>query len=356
MRRILTGLLGLTLELAAASAVVPVEPVEAGFGLAYRGAHAGLQAGAIVVMSSGDISPPTNETRGDDYATSEIILAAQPDLVLTLGDNQYEFGSGAMFHSTLGFDGSWGRFKGLIRPAEGNHDAADPGPGSPGFQEYFAGNLANLECTRLSPPCRPDLGYYDFDLANGWYVLVLNSNCGRAPGATGDVQTPACGPSSPQLTWLGFAQQRRHGGQTSGQKCSIVVWHHERWGTSFFADDPATHDFWLSLNHFHADIVLSGHTHSTARMGPMNPQGHLSTSGIRQITAGAGGRSLTPVRVNPAREGTRYRDNTKYGVNRLVLTSSTSPAGWQGGTWTSEFDYVDGTVADNRNSSAGCWP
>ena len=112
MRRILTGLLGLTLELAAASAVVPVEPVEAGFGLAYRGAHAGLQAGAIVVMSSGDISPPTNETRGDDYATSEIILAAQPDLVLTLGDNQYEFGSGAMFHSTLGFDGSWGRFKG----------------------------------------------------------------------------------------------------------------------------------------------------------------------------------------------------------------------------------------------------
>ena len=90
-----------------------------------------------------------------------------------------------MFHSAVGFDGNWGRFKGLIRPAEGNHDAADPGPGSPGFQEYFAGNLANLECSRLSPPSRPDLGYYDFDLPNGWYVLVLNSNCGRAPGATG---------------------------------------------------------------------------------------------------------------------------------------------------------------------------
>jgi hypothetical protein len=78
------------------------------------------------------------------------------------------------------------------------------------------------------------------------------------------------------------------------------------------------------------------------------------SGGIRQITAGAGGRSLTPVRVNPAREGTRYRDNTKYGVNRLTLTSSTSPAGWQGGTWTSEFDYTDGTVADR--ASAACWP
>ena len=50
-------------------------------------------------------------------------------------------------------------------------------------------------------------------------------------------------------------------GQHSGQKCSIAVWHHERWGTWFFADDPATHEFWLTLNHFHADIVLSGHTH-----------------------------------------------------------------------------------------------
>jgi hypothetical protein len=358
MRSTLTGLAALMLALVAVPAVRLAEPAAASLGPAYRDAHLGLQPGAVVVMSSGDISPPTNETKVDDHATSEIILAAHPDLVLTLGDNQYETGSGAMFHSAIGFDGSWGRIKGLIRPAEGNHDAADPGPGSPGFQEYFADNLANLECTRLNPPCRPDLGYYDFDLPNGWYVLVLNSNCGRAGGATGDVQTPACGRGSPQLTWLGFAQQRRHGGQHSGQKCSIAIWHHERWGTWFFADDPATHEFWLTLNHFHADIVLSGHTHSTARTGPMTPQGHLAAAGggIRQISAGAGGRSLSPLRLNVPREGTRYRNGSKYGVNRLVLTSSTSPAGWQGGTWISEFDYADGSVADNRNSSAGCWP
>ena len=127
------GLVALILVLVAVPASTQAEPVAASLSPAYRDAHLGLQAGTVVVMSSGDISPPTNEPRVNDHATSEIILAAHPDLVLTLGDNQYETGSGAMFHSAIGFDGSWGRFKGLIRPAEGNHDAADPGPGSPGF-------------------------------------------------------------------------------------------------------------------------------------------------------------------------------------------------------------------------------
>jgi hypothetical protein len=181
---------------------------------------------------------------------------------------------------------------------------------------------------------------------------VVNSSCGRAP----DPATPSCARGSPQHTWLNYAQARRHGGASSGQKCSPAVWHHERWGTSFFADDPALHDLWGNLNVYHADLVLSGHTHSTGRTAAMTPSGTLAPSGagIRQLTAGAGGRSLTPHRVNPPRVGTRYRDNTRYGVLRLVLTGSTSPAGWQGGTWTSEFDYVNGTVADP--ATAGCRP
>lgn len=336
---------------ATATAVAP-----AGRGPAYQPA---LQApGVVTLVFSGDISPPTNEFKGDDHATAELVLSIRPNLVCTAGDNQYETGTAAMFEAASGFDGSWGKFHGLIKcPAEGNHDAADPGPGSPGFQRYFAPHLTNLPCQQLSPPCRPDLGYYDLDVpGTSWYILVLNSNCQRAGGGTGDVQTPSCASGSPQLEWLSFAMGRRHGGQTSGLKCSIAFWHHERWGTSFFADDPAMHQAWLILNHFHNDIVGSGHTHSTGRLGAMTPQGTLSPtgSGMRQITAGAAGRSLTPVRVNPPRVGTRYRDNTKYGVNVLTLRSSTSPAGWQGGDWTSEFRYVDGTVADR--ASAGCWP
>jgi hypothetical protein len=345
--------LGLLLAVAVAAAFTPVPAstsgavAAAGRGPAYRPA---LQApGTVTLVFSGDISPPTNEFKGDDHATAQLVLAIGPDLICTAGDNQYETGSGAMFGSPVGFHGSWGKFHALIRcPAEGNHDAADGGAGSPGFQRYFASTLADLPCRQLSPPCRPDLGFYDLDLPNGWYVLVLNSNCGLPP----DPATPSCAAGSEQLAWLNFAQQRRH----DRQRCSIAFWHHERWGTSFFADDDRTQQFWLSLNQFHADIVGSGHSHSTARMGPMTPSGSLAPlgAGIRQITAGAGGRSLTPHRVNPPRTGTRYRDNTKYGVNRLTLTTAMNPAGWLGGGWTSEFDYVDGTVVDQ--ASAGCWP
>ena len=173
-------------------AVRPAEPAAASIGPAYRAARLGLQAGAVVVMSSGDISPrPTRPGRRPCHQRDHPRRPPRPGP-----------------HS--------GRQPGRDRLG-GNHDAADPGPGSPGFQEYFADNLANLECTRLNPPCRPDLGYDDFDLPNGWYVLVLNSNCGRAGGNTGDVQTPACGRGSAQLAWLGFAQQRRHGASTAAR-------------------------------------------------------------------------------------------------------------------------------------------
>lgn len=317
----------------------------------------------ITVVFGGDTSPPTNEQRGDDKGTAEVVFAIGPDLVCTLGDNQYEAGNLAMFQSFLGYNGGWGQFKDLIRcPAVGNHDVADPGPGAPGFNAYFADALANLPCAQLNPPCRPDQGYYDLDLdanhdgAPDWYVLVINTNCQRASGGTGDVDTPACTTGSPQWKWLEFAQNRRHGGQTSGQKCSIMIGHHERWGTGFFADDPSFQDLWVSFYNHHGDVTEFGHTHSSSRMGAMLPNGTLSPTGagVRQITSGATGRSLTPNRVDPQRAGTRYRDNTRYGVNRLTLTVAPSAAGWIGGTWRTEMNYINNQAADI--AEAGCWP
>jgi hypothetical protein len=84
------------------------------------------------VVFSGDISPPTNEFKGDDHATAELVLSIGPSLVCTAGDNQYETGTGAMFESPSGFDGSWGKFHGLIRcPAEGTTTPPTPAPGRP---------------------------------------------------------------------------------------------------------------------------------------------------------------------------------------------------------------------------------
>jgi hypothetical protein len=323
--------------------------------------------GVFELAWSGDISPPLGEARGDDYGTSELVLAGQPDAVATAGDEVYEAGSPAAWNSPVGYHGSWGRF--LDRtffPTLGNHDVAEPGPGSPTWRSYHADQLADLDCLQYTNPCNPGQGYYDRDLdANGdgrpdWFVVVLASDCGRFNGSTGDTQTPSCAAGSPQHRFLQEAFARRHGGQSSGQKCSAVIVHHERWGTTTFGDDPATHAFILTLNHFHNDLILSGHAHSLARMGAMEWDGDLSPtgSGQRQITAGTGGRSRLPFRVNPPRVGTRYRSNTNYGIGWLRLSTSTHPAGYQVGTWSHEFRLVgtDGQGSTVDQASAGCWP
>jgi hypothetical protein len=121
--------------------------------------------GVFELAWTGDISPPVGEARGDDYGTSELALDGQPDAVALPGDIVYPCGSPAQFTSPVGYHASWGRLKGISYfPALGNHDVCEPGPGSPSWRAYFADQLANLPCTQQTPPCRPDLGYYDRDL------------------------------------------------------------------------------------------------------------------------------------------------------------------------------------------------
>jgi hypothetical protein len=312
-----------------------------------------------------DLSPPVGETNPWDHATAELAVKLAPDGICHAGDIQYEHGEQAYFSSPLGYEGSWGRLVGprILCPAPGNHDASAPGPGSTGLNSYYGALFASLPCLHDALPCRPERGYYGIDLdvdRNGvadWFITVLDSNCGREGGGTGDLQTASCADLGEQAQWLRAYYNARHGGASSGRKCSIAVWHHERWGSGFFADDPSTQYLWNVLNHYHGDIVESGHTHSEARLGAMTPAGVLSPtgSGIRQITEGMGGRSHTDFRVLPARGGTRYRYNgPAFGVELLVLTVAQSPAGWQGGSWSHAFYHSDGTVVDP--ASSGCWP
>jgi hypothetical protein len=308
-----------------------------------------------------DISPPRAEPKGDDHATAEVAYKLNPVKLLTGGDNQYEGGSRDDFFSPVGFDGSYGRLlKPKIIATVGNHDVADPGPGAPSQIAYFQDFYDSLPCRNDPVPCHPERGYFvvDYDANRDgildWFSVHLDSDCGRYNGSTGDPQTPSCADNGEQANWLRSVFAARHGGQTSGRKCSIMVWHHEYIGTSFFANDDSTRAFWLVGNHFHNDGVGSGHTHGSARMGPMTWDRHLSASGgQRQWTFGAGGRSLTPHRVTPP-EGLRERDNTRYGVMTLDLSVSQSAAGWQGGAWTSQFHFTNGTTTPP--ATAGCWP
>ena len=129
--------LGPLLALAAVAAMLaPVTAATAGAvtpmarGPAYQPA---IQApGVVTLVFSGDISPPTNEFRGDDHATAELVLSIRPNLVCTAGDNQYEVGSGAMFESPAGFNGSWGSSTASsgARP-RGTTTPPTPGPARP---------------------------------------------------------------------------------------------------------------------------------------------------------------------------------------------------------------------------------
>lgn len=313
---------GILLAAAALAVPLPTRPAEA-------------QTGTLVVVAVGDISPPPAEDKTDDMATAAIAIGANPTRVLLAGDTQYERGQLADFQSTRGFAASWGRpiLYNRTCPAVGNHEYLDPGVGAPGFFTYFGPRLAAC----ANPGGRPDRGYYSFDLANGWHVVALNSDCGRD-----DPAAPACGAGSAQVTWLQSDLQAH-----AGSRCILAYWHHPRWGSGFFNDDANVALFWSALYHVHADLIVDGHEHHYARFGALDPAGHLHADGqgIRQITVGTGGRSLLGSRVPPHPEGLRYRDFDHYGILRLAL----SPTGWS-----SEFRRTDGVIADR--AGAGCWP
>jgi acid phosphatase type 7 len=285
-----------------------------------RPAPAGAQAPVTVtVMAAGDISPDPSSGKRDDVATSNLILAANPTAVLTLGDNQYPNGELADYRSPSGYQGSWGRFKARTHPSPGNHDYATAG--AAGYFGYF-GRLAG----------DPARGYYSFDLG-AWHIISLNSNCGAA-GA------PSCDRYSTQVRWLQADLQR------NSRLCTLAYWHHPRFtDTAGHRDDARTQYFWNALYHAHADLVLNGHNHVYQRFGALHPLGRLiaSGAGVRELVVGTGGNSLYRYST-PPRSSSRYRDDRHYGVLRLTLAPT---------SWSSAFHRTDGRVADP--AAAGCW-
>jgi hypothetical protein len=285
-----------------------------------RPAPAGAQEQVTVtVMAAGDISPDPSSAKADDIATSNLVLAANPTAVLTLGDNQYPSGALADYSSPRGYAGSWGRFKARTRPSPGNHDYATAG--AAGYFGYF-GRLAG----------DPARGYYSFDLG-AWHIISLNSNCGAA-GA------PSCDRYSTQVRWLQADLQR------NSRPCTLAYWHHPRFtDTAGHRDDTRTQYFWNALYHARADLVLNGHNHVYQRFGALHPLGRLiaSGAGVRELVVGTGGNSLYRF-SGPPRSSSRYRDDRHYGVLRLTLGPT---------SWSSEFRRTDGQVSDR--AAAGCW-
>jgi hypothetical protein len=293
------------------------------------------------IMGAGDISADPATTTTADLATSEIMIQANPPTVFTAGDNQYPRGQIEDFTNPDGYAGSWGRdaLKTKTCPTVGNHEYADPLPGPAGYLAYF------------SPPCphRPDIEYartregyiirtvYAYRPApgSGWWAYVLDSQCNHS-----EERGPNCARDSNQLNWF-----RTHMAAHPA-KCRIVFYHHPRFGNGApWGDDGQV--YWLyavAAYAGRASLIVNGHSHSYERFTSMTQDGAIdgSFTAPRSFTVGTGGANLIPF-SKAARTGTRYRDASHHGVLRITLGS---------GSWASEFDRIDGVVADK--ASAGC--
>jgi acid phosphatase type 7 len=263
--------------------------------------------GEHVVMAAGDIACDPNDgsfnggngTSGScrQKATSDLLLSADPDAVLPLGDIQYNCGGYQAFLRS--FDLSWGRLKAVTYPTVGNHEYDTSGgtgcstsSNAGGYFQYF-GSRAGQQ----------GKGWYSFDVG-AWHLISLNSECSRVGG---------CGSGSDQERWL-RADLAAHPTQ-----CTLAFWHRPRYAASSGDDTSSMSTLWNVLAAAHADIALAGHVHSYARLKPLNGSGQADPDGIRSWVVGTGGKSLQSASSS---RSIVDKSGSDFGVLKLTLRSN----------------------------------
>jgi acid phosphatase type 7 len=234
----------------------------------------------MLVAAVGDIACNRFTAICHDDQTAALIAQHSPGAVLVLGDNQYEKGSLTDFNAS--YDGSYGQFKPITYPVPGNHEYLTPG--ATGYYDYF-GALAHG-----SP------GYYAFDL-NGWRVYAINSECSKIDCAA-------------ERTWM--------------------------------VNDIATiaKRFWVTGYANKFDLALAGHDHDYERFAPMDPNGVVTSSGIRSFVSGLGGKSISP--LNPPVTGSEFAYAADFGVLFLTI---------EPGSYTWEFRTTSDAVVDSGSGT-----
>ena len=239
--------------------------------------------GDPILNAAGDIASCVND---NDEATAQL-LDHMPGTVVTLGDGAYTNGTLTEYKDCYG--PTWGRHKARTTPVVGNHEYQTAG--ASGYFNYFGGAAGD-----------PGLGYYDYRLG-AWHVIVLNSNCTAIGG---------CGAGSPEEQWL------RNVLATSDAECTIAVFHHPRFSSgTTHGSNTAMGAFWQALYDYGADVVLNGHEHLYERFGMQKPDGTAdAVYGLREITAGTGGRSNYSFGTAIANSDVRGQP---FGVLKMIL-------------------------------------
>jgi hypothetical protein len=295
------GLLSLTLLTTGCGAATHPPPGARG-----ESAYATAAVPTVRVVAVGDIAcapgKATTATTCQQAATAALATSLRPDLVLTLGDHQYEKGSLAEFQGS--YAKSWGSLLSRTRPATGNHEYLTSG--ASGYYTYF----------RSRQPGPP--GYYRV-VARGWNIYVLNSNCDRI----------SCGV---EAGWLN-RQMRAH-----PSKCSIITMHHPRYSSGLeHGNNTFVKPLWAAAYRHRNDVVLSGHDHDYERFKPMDARGHVKRRrGMVEFVVGTGGASLYHL-------GTRKRGSVYYQARTQgVLLLALNPRAY---SWS--YRSISGAVLDS---------
>jgi acid phosphatase type 7 len=260
-----------------------------------------------VIMAAGDISCGASTGAAcRQQATSDIILRAKPDAVLTLGDTQYECGDLADFKKF--YAPSWGRVKAITHPAVGNHeyttsksadnDCYNRPSGAPGYYTYFD-QPASPQDDRCHRNCR---GYYSFDIG-AWHLIAINSNCTRIGN---------CAAGDPQVRWL----QKDLAAHKN--TCVLAYWHHPRYSSGHHGNQKEMVPIFGVLYKAGADLVLVGHDHDYERFAPQTADGKADPArGIREFVVGTGGRNLTGFKR--IHRNSEVHNAKTFGVLKLTL-------------------------------------
>jgi len=245
-----------------------------------------------------------SESDGDHCRQDDVSLIAvqlTPDLLLGLGDYQYELPTAAAYRDVYG--PSWGRLRGVTVPVFGNqeykvHDANT-------FVDYFGDRIPDRR------------GYWSID-AGDWHLVVLNSNCASVVGG--------CAQGSPQQQWL--EADLSH----TKRRCVLAAWHHPRWSTGIAGPDERTKDLFATLYDHGVELVLSGHEADYERFGPLDSTGKADDRGVRQFVVGTGGQAHyepapadSPWRATTTAPTSEFADYGHHGVLELEL----GPDQWQ---------------------------
>ena len=253
------------------------------------------------VVCDPDYVPADPEVECQDTATADLTSRIDPEVVIGLGDLQYEDGELADFEST--WSKGWGRFANILQPVPGNHEYKTTD--ADGYFEYF------------------DIGDYYVREIGGWRVYLLDANCEEV-----DCEEEAA--------WLSKDLA------DNPTECAAIATHQPRWSSGDHGSQPVVAPLWDAAVEGGVDLALAGHDHSYERFARLDASGAPTEddNGARQFVIGTGGRSL--YELNDPIAGSEAGEDGVFGVLHLTL----SPGAYD---W--EFVGVDDAVLDSGSDT-----